>query len=329
MNLDYTNFLNMLAALFLLIACGFIIRKAKIVGEVDTKRFSSLVLKVAQPLMIFAALSTADPTVENLKKGLIVMGFGFLSHVLMAALAYLFCKAIRHPDERKITEFALIFTNTGFIGFPIMASLFGESEGSFLAAFYVISFHLFLWSWGIAVLGRGRDDIKLTPKKIFFNFGSVPCYLGVLVFLAMIPLRRHFQFEMPSAIVTFMNYLGQMCTPLSALITGALLATRSAKQVFGSLRIWILSFIKLIVIPLIICVVCGLICRLIGLDPMTYGLFCTVEAALPCAATITMLCELYDMDSGYASQLVGMTALLSAGTLPLVLIIARWILQLL
>jgi predicted permease len=70
-------------------------------------------------------------------------------------------------------------------------------------------------------------------------------------------------------------------------------------------------------------VVC-IIGKLISL-PHNMILFITVEAALPAASSITMFSEIYGLNSGYASQTVGTSSLLSVGTLPLVLLAAEWI----
>ena len=315
MTLNYTSLLTIIAAMFLLMATGFIARKTNIIDDVSSKRLSTLIIKIGQPMMIISALSSAEFSYDYLKDGLLIVVIGMGVHAVMAVLAYFFCAGFRDLDERKITEFSLVFTNAGFIGFPIMEALFG-SKGLFLASFYVISFHLFLWSWGIAILARKRDDIKLTVRKIFVNFGSIPCLIGVLLYLLVIPFP---DFVMPEFIGKFLKYLGDLCTPISVLITGALLATRTPKQIFGSLKIYYFSALKLFVIPAIVCVVA----KLIGL-PNDTVMFCTVEAALPAAATITMFSEIYNLNAGYASQTVGTSSLLSVATLPLVIKVAEW-----
>ncbi len=314
--MNFTALLSIIATLFLLMACGFFARKVGIIDDVASKRLSTLIIKIGQPMMIISALVGAEFSYENLTDGLIIIGVGLVLHTLMAAMAFILCKGFRDLDERKITEFSLVFTNAGFIGFPIMEALFGPT-GLFLASFYVISFHLFIWSWGIAILARKRSDIKLTVRKIFINLGSVPCLIGVLLYMAVIPFPN---FALPSFLTTFLSYLAGLCTPISVLITGALLATRTPKQIFGSGKIYYFSVLKLIAIPLVVCV----IGKLIGL-PSDMVLFCTVEAALPSAATITMFSEMYGLNAGYASQTVGTSSLLSVGTLPLVLLAAQWI----
>ena len=317
--MNFSAFLTIIATLFLLMTCGFYARKAGIIDDVASKRLSSLIIKIGQPMMIISALTEAEFSYENLKDGLVIIVLGFALHTIMGVMAFFLCKGFRDLDERKITEFSLMFTNGGFIGFPIMEALFG-AKGLFLAAFYNISFHLFIWSWGIAILARKRPDIKLTVKKIFINLGSVPCLIGVLIYMLAIPFPG---FALPAFLSKFMMYLSNLCTPISVLITGALLATRTAKQIFGSPKIYYFSFMKLIAIPLVVCV----IGKLIGL-PHDMVLFATVEAALPAAASITMFSEMYGLNAGYASQTVGTSSLLSVGTMPLVLLLAERIVAL-
>ena len=317
--MNFSALLTIIATLFLLMACGFFARKRGIIDDVASKRLSTLIIKIGQPMMIVSALTEAEFSYENLTDGFIYIGLGMILHALLGVIAFLLCKGFRDLDERKITEFSLMFTNGGFIGFPIMEALFG-AKGLFLAAFYNISFHLFIWSWGIAILARKRSDIKLTVRKIFINLGSVPCLIGVLIYMLAIPFPG---FALPAFLSKFMMYLSNLCTPISLLITGALLATRTPKQIFGSGKIYYFSAMKLLAIPLVICV----LGKLLGL-PHDLVLFATVEAALPAASSITMFSEMYGLNSGYASQTVGTSSLLSVGTMPLVLLIAEWIVRL-
>ena len=314
--MNFTALLTIIATLFLLMACGFFARKKGIIDDVASKRLSTLIIKIGQPMMIISALPEAEFSYENLGDGFLYIGIGIVFHAVMGGLAFLLCKGFKDLDERKITEFSLMFVNGGFIGFPILEALFG-AKGLFLAAFFNISFHLFIWSWGVAILARKRSDIKLTVRKIFINLGSIPCLIGVLIYMLVIPFPN---FVLPAFLSKFFMYLSNLCTPISVLITGALLATRTPKQIFGSGKIYYFSAMKLIVLPLLGCV----ICKLIHL-PQDMILFVTVEAALPAASSITMFSEIYGLNSGYASQTVGTSSLLSVGTLPLVLLVAQWI----
>lgn len=312
--MSFQALLTIILTLVLLMICGYICRKTGIIDTVASKRLSSLIISVGQPMMIIAALNNAEYSKENLTIAWQVTLISFVMHVVMCGAAFLICRRMKNPNRTKIFEFSLVFANCGFIGFPILDSILGEGIGSFMGAFYVISFHLFLWTWGIFILGRGREDIKLTPKKILLNYGTVPCAIGIALYLLK-PV-----FELPDFGGKFLNYLGNLCTPISVLITGALLATISLKQMFKNGMLYLHSAIKLIAFPAVICI----LAKLCGLSDI-YILMATAMAGVPSAATITMLSELYDIEPGYASQSVGMSSILSTATLPCVMLFAQWI----
>lgn len=340
--MDYfPKLLTIILTLFFLMICGYVCRKKGIIDTKASKALSQLIISVGQPMMIINALNRADFSQANLNIAWKVVVISFAMHVLMALMAFGICRLLKkNPDEIKIFEFSLVFANAGFIGFPILDSILGVGIGSFMGAFYVISFHLFLWTWGIMILARGRSDIRLTPKKIFLNYGTVPCAIGIALFFlkALVDLPPEAGavaatqplITLPEALAPLINgigdffyYLGSLCTPISVLVTGALLATVSLPKMFTSGRMYLHSAIKLLLFPVIIC----LLAKLCGLeDP--YILMATAMAGVPSAATITMLAELYDIAPGYASQSVGMTSILSTATLPMVMLFAQWVIGL-
>ena len=306
--------LSIILTLFLLMVTGFICRKTKIIDTTSSKGLSRLIISVGQPMMIIGALANAEYTKENLTIAWQVTLIGFAMHALLSLAAFLICRGMKKVDTTKIFEFTLIFANCGFIGFPIMDAILGDGIGSFMGAFYVIGFHLFLWTWGIVILARGREDIRMTPKKALLNYGTVPCAIGVVLYLCK-PL-----FELPDFFGKCFSYLGNLCTPISVLITGALLATVSLPKMFTNAKLYLHSLIKLIAFPLAF----ALLAKLCGLS-QSYILLVTAMAGMPSAATITMLAELYEIEPGYASQTVGITSILSTATLPLVMLFAQWI----
>ena len=316
MQLNYPAFLSVIGTLFLLMICGWVAAKIGIIDRTSSKSLSALIIKIGQPMMIISALINAEFSLEHLRDGLWMVVIGFGLHIGMALLAFVCCKPFRDPDERKLTEFSLVFTNCGFIGFPIMEALFGPM-GLFLAAFYNISFQVGLWTWGIAILARQRKDIKLTVKKALVNLGTVPCLIGVALYLLAVPFEG---FTLPEFVKGFFSYLGGLCAPISLLITGALLASRTPKQIVGSPKMYIFSALKLFVFPLVICVVT----HLLGL-PKTTVLFCTAMAGLPTATSAVMMGTLYNINPGYAAQTVSVSSLLSVASLPVVLKASDWL----
>ena len=321
----FPRLLTIILTLFFLMICGYICRKTKIIDDKASKALSRLIVSIGQPMMIIGALNNVKFSQENLTTAWQVLLISLVMHVLMAAMAFLICQPMKKGnfDRAKVFEFSLVFANAGFIGFPILDSIFGGGIGSFMGAFYVVIFNLFLWTWGILILAREREDIKLTPKKIFINYGTVPCAIGILLFLLQPyigPAEGSFLAPAYDALSQFFNYLGSLCTPISVLVTGALLATMPLSDMFKNARLYVHSGIKLIVFPIILC----LLAKGVGLND-TYVLLVTAMAGVPSAAMVTMLAELHDIEPGYASQTVGMTSILSTATLPLVMLFAQWV----
>ena len=310
----FQNLLSIIGILFLLLVAGFICRRTGIVDEVASKRLSSLIVCLGQPMMIIGALIGKEFSPEMLKQGLFYMLLGFLLHPLLALIAFIASPLFPDRAQKSLSMFAFIFTNCGFIGFPILDAIF-PGQGAFYGAFYVIGFHIYLWTLGIWILSRGQENIRLTPKKALLNYGTVPCAIGFLLYLAkaVIPI--------PSFVIDFSNHLGNLCLPISVLVTGALLASQDFKKLLSDKRLYLFNLLKLIGIPLLVCFIVKLVT--LGMaDSYNIVLFCTVMAALPSAATVTMLAEMYDLDSPYAARVVGSTSILSLATLPLLYFIA-------
>lgn len=315
---DMTPFLNMIFTLFIMLIVGYVSGKLGIIDGVASKNLSKLILHVGQPAMIIYNLVKMEYSAKNLGIGFITLVFGLGFHVFLAVLAYVAFLRYRDIDARKISEFAAIFGNVGFIGIPILESVFGEI-GAFQGAFFNVSFQLVLWTWGIIILARQRNDIKITPKKVLLNFGTVPSVIGIVLFL----MKGIKGFFIPQPIMLSLSFIAALCTPISMLIIGALIASRSLKPMLCSGKIYYLCVMKLLVLPIVIC---GLM-RLLGCDA-EWILFAAVVSSMPSATTVTMLAELHDISPVYSAQAVGATSLFSVATMPCVVWIAQWLISL-
>ena len=311
--MNFAALVSSVATIFFLLASGFVLRKVKIIDDPFSKGLSTLIIKVAQPFMIINAIIKCEYSVENLKLGFTVLLLSLAMHLGMSAYSYL--AMIKHADvdERKISEFSVIFSNCGFIGIPISESLFGPI-GGFICAFYCVGFQVFLWTWGIIILARKRNDIKINVKKIFINYGTVPSAIGIALFASTLP--------MPDFLVNFTGYLGSLCTPVSLLVTGALVAQCTPRELFASHKIYYTSIHKLLLLPFVI----SLVLTAIGLNEMLV-VFGTLMASMPCASSVTMLCEMYSIKPRFAAIGVGVSSVISVATIPLCVRFAQFLIE--
>ncbi|MBQ6789708.1 MAG: AEC family transporter [Clostridia bacterium] len=309
--MNFYSLLNMVATLAILLSVGFGSRKLGLIDDAFSKKLSSLVVHICQPMLIISSLISTEYSEENLKKGLIALALSFCLHAFMGVLSNLFARFWKNKDQRKTVEFGLVFVNAGFIGLPILGSIFG-ADGLFCGAFYLIGFHMYLWTWGIIILSRGREDIKLTPKKVIFNYGTIPCIIGFLLFILRVPI--------PDFLRQPVGYLSEISTPITMMIAGSLIATGRLRDFFGKLSNYAVCLLKLIVMPAVVCVCL----KLLGV-PDFYVIFGTVMAALPCASMVAILGELYGINPVGASRLVGITTIMCTVTLPIVVAFASFV----
>lgn len=312
--MELSSFYMVVLALLAMLIVGYIARKVGIINDSTSKALSAIVIKIGQPFMIIGSMIRVEYSAERLKNGLMILLLGLVFHAILALIAYFSVFKYKNVNERKICEFATIFGNCAFIGFPLIEALLG-AEGLFYGGFFVVAFNLFMWTWGIFILARGREDIKINPKSMILNFGTLPCIIGLVIFIARIPI--------PEFISTSVSYLGSICTPISMLITGALIATVPLKELLGDIKVYYASAMKLIVAPAVIVTLTWLF----GFN-ITYILFMAVVFSMPTASSTVMFAELYEIEKKKAAVICGVSSLISMLTMPIIMLILQAIFNL-
>lgn len=306
MTLDLPALITTSISLLLLILVGFILRKIGLLDERFTKSLSTLVAKGALPFMILHSVTRLEYSAENMKNGLMILVFGTLAHVFMALMAKLIFSRVKDADEKKIYNFASVFSNCAFIGFPILEALFGEI-GLFYGAFYVITYNLGCWSYGAMLMSKGKEGEKFTVKNIFLNIGTISCGIAFVLYVCRVPI--------PSFLMTTMGHMGSLCTPLSLLVTGSLVAAMPLKNVFLNPKFYAFCGFKLLFLPL----AAALILHFTGASVLVTGIdltfFLSVMIALPSAAFTSLFANMYDVKPSYAAQLVSLATMLSPLTI--------------
>ena len=311
---NITELLYTVITLFIIVIVSCIATKVKLINDTFTKGFSTFIICVAQPFMIMSALSGIEFSFENLKKGFTVTGLGFISLGICAAVGFLVTKPFKKLDDRKIGTFGLVFANTGFMGIPVLKAMFGDI-GGFYGAFFIITFHAVLWTYGMILLAKGRSDIKVKPLNLLFNFGTVPVFIGIILYIL--------PFDLPAPVTQAMDMLSSMCAPGSMIIVGSIVAAIPIKELLLDGKAYVICAVRLLVLPALICGIATL-CQL---PDETVYLFTTLTA-LPCATNCTMYAQKYDISPQFAAKTASLTTLLSVGTVPLMILFAKFILSL-
>ncbi|MBQ7500826.1 MAG: AEC family transporter [Clostridia bacterium] len=296
------------AAMFLMVVVGFAARKFKLLSEENSKAISRIIITIGQPFLMISALINAEYSLDNLKYGgkIILVGLGVF--LVSGIISHLNASLIKDKDKRSIAEYAGMFANSGFMGIPLLTDMYGRL-GAFWCAFFVIVFNVVCWTWGMFILHKANPEIKISVKNMFINYGTVPALIGFLMYIANIAY--------PAPLKNAITTIGSLCTPLSMLIVGGLLATIPFRKLLSDIHVYLLCAVRLIIIPLAI----AAICRLIGLQ-RDLSVFAIVISALPSASNTSVFAERYGIAPQFAAKCVGMATVLSAVTVPGILWLA-------
>ncbi len=295
-----STILNQAIIMLLLILTGFGCSKSGIISESGTKELSKLVLTIVNPVVIFTAYQT------EFKSELIK---GFISAFILSVFAYIIAMVIsyllirrKNGRETDIERFSCIYSNCAFMGIPLVQSILG-SEGVFYLTAFLTVFNILVWTHGIIQI----SGVK-TFKFIIKAFTS-PSIIAVAAGLVCFICRIH----LPSIFLKSLEFIGNMNTPLAMIVAGATIAETNILKALKNPRIYYVSLITIMVIPL-------MTAGLFRMIPMNESSELTVLIAMsaPTAAIGTMLCLNYNKNSIFASEIFAVTTLLSTLTMPLI-----------
>lgn len=299
--------LQQVLVLFLMILIGYFIKWKGIVTSAIEKEVSSLVLNVALPAFLLRSMSFPFSVEAMVKSGSLIL-ISFLVYGICIALSKGVSQLMGLKGEvRNVTEYALTFSNVGYMGYPVVYAVLGD-EGVFYAALYNLSFNILVWTYGIALLQRGlaHKEHKTPIHQLVLNPGIGAIALGYVLFLT--------GYTLPSFLDVTLDMIGGTTTPLSMMFIGFILTDVPLSRLFSDYKSLIIALIRLLIIPL---GVYGVL-KLIGLSEFMLSIP-VIIAAMPVAANTAIFASKYGADYRYGSQLIFVSTLLSVGTIPLVL----------
>ena len=315
MDLGFTVLLNVLIKMFIPVIGGYVASKAKILSDDYPSKLSHFVLYVCQPFLLVSSVLGVAHTKENMTSGLTVLLIGFLSHALLALTAFITTKPFKDKHTGRILEHCILFGNVGFFGIPVVKAVFGDI-GAFYAGFFIISFNIILWSYGVFVLSRSGKNMSISVKKIFLNAGTIPCTIGLILFFMGVKIY--------TPVLDGMKMIGDSCTPLSMIIVGSMIARIPIKKLLLSWQPYFVCIIKLLVAPIFV----GAVLKLVGFSE-TFSLFGALMMAFPTASSSAMFAQKNEIRPELAAQTVGLTTIFSVITVPVIMQAVKFVVNLL
>lgn len=290
--------------LFILILVAYIASKIKFLPANSNKVLADLVVNITNPATILYAVANSSHALSN-GAVLSILGITILTLGGQMILAHGFTKFFR--IERRpagVYRFMLVFSNCGFLGYPVVRALFG-ADAVFVASMYNLIFQILCFTYGVRQVGGDPSAREFRPK-MFLTPMVVTSVLALILYLANVPFHP--------MVVETLSLLDRITSPASMLVIGCVLAAYPIKTIFGRWHAYVFCLVRLIVIPVIVWAVL----RLFVTDPLIFGVM-VVLSALPAATNTVLICSKYNGDESTAASGLFLSTTLSLITLPILL----------
>lgn len=227
--------------LFILVIIGYYLSKKKMMDADFDRKLSGLVINVTCPSLILS--SVMGDTLPDRKLILPLLIVGFVTYVLLIGAAFLLPRYLPvKSSDRGIYSFMLAFGNVGFIGYPIVASIFGPSA-VFYASILNFPSTLLIFVFGTLFISGGQGKMRFDWRTLYCP-AMIASYLSILIVVTgWVP---------PRVISTPFILLGNVTVPAALLIIGSSIARVPIRRMFGNTAIYLMSVLRLMLVPLLI-----------------------------------------------------------------------------
>lgn len=288
--------------IFIFMLLGFILNKTRVIDMRAEKTLTEILLKAVLPFSIVAS-SQYTYSVEA-QAGIIAVGLmGMAYYALSLIVIRLILSRTKIPEaDSRIMTTCMVFANTGFIGFPLMESLYGD-YGLLLAAIFNLVYNMFFYTYGAHLLS---NQPRFKVSEIFTSTVSIASVLALILFA--VPWR------MPAFILETISLVGDMTVPLAMMVMGSMLAAISPRKLFADPKQYAVSIVRLLLLPGLVMLAVWGVSHFI---PLSHEVKCVtvLMCALPCGSMNVMYSEKYNTSPEFCARTVALSMVFMMATL--------------
>lgn len=290
--------------LTLIVLMGYGLVKTKLLKSEDSKPLSIIGLYIISPAVMIEAFQI-DYTPKILQGLMLSLGMAVFLHIILIITGRMLKRLLKLDPIEHATA---IYSNSGNLIIPIVMSLFGKEWVIYASCFIVVQTFLFWTHCRLIIVGKGNLSLKVMVKNI--NMWSI--FIGVVLFA--------FQIKLPAFINGTLSSVGVFIGPNAMLIAGMLIASIPLRTIFSSKRIYLVTALRLVLIPIFLLVIIKL-CGFAGWveNGETIAMISFLATTSPSAATVTQMALIFGNNAQKASAIYGVTTFLCVFTMPFVI----------
>ena len=281
--------INKILQLFMMIVLGFILGKMKDFDESFIDKMNRFVLNITMPCLIISSVSANKNGIpyQDLFLSMIIL------IIILPIFAYL-CLKISSLKDKSLYLFMIIYPNVGFIGFPLLQSLFGK-QSLLLTALINMPFNLSLFTLGMMIMSNNKS-FQISED---FSVTSLQLYI--------------FSISLPETLLQPIQLIGNMTTPLAMIIIGATLSKYPIKKILLDRKIYLFTIFFDLIIPMIFSPLVHFLIKDTMIQAMTM-----IILGMPVANGAVLFAKRYQQNEFLAAKTVFLSTLLSIITIPVV-----------
>jgi predicted permease len=293
-----------MSTLFVIVIVGYMAGKLGYMGGEFDRKLSSLVINWTCPALILSSAMTGE--LPDRRFILPLLAISVVTYLVLTGVAFWLPRFLtRRKDDEGVVGFAMMFGNVGFMGYPVVASIFGHEAVFYAAVLNVVNTFAVFTVGTILVTGKGEVEGPHFQKKVLYSTPMLSAYLTMLIVALEID-------DIPACISQPLTMIGDITVPAALLIIGSSMSQLPLRALMGNATVYITTVMRLVVVP----VAMYFLCLLLGFDPYVVNIN-TVVIAMPVATYGTILCLKYNRDTSLMAEVTFITTLLSMITIPL------------
>lgn len=293
--------LQQMGILFVYMMIGYVACKKEYFDQEFGKKLSWLVVNVANPMLAISAVVNNEEQIAK-KDFYVTVLLAICFYAFFLILAQILPRLIGvQKSDIGVYKMMTTFNNIGFMGFPVIAAVYGNGALIYAVPFSIM-FNILCYTWGIQTLCGGGE--RGNWKRII-NIGTISGIISIVLFFMQIPV--------PKMLCSLSAGLSNLTGPLSMLVIGISIAAMELKDLFTDVKLLKFALIKLLAVPVAAML---LVCQVID-NRLICEVF-LVMMATPAASMCAMLSQQYGGDYELAAKGVALTTILSVVTMPIV-----------
>ncbi|MBS7323019.1 MAG: AEC family transporter, partial [Bacteroidaceae bacterium] len=178
---------QVMLTLFAIVVVGYIAGKLGYMGGTFDKKLSKVVIDITCPALILSSAMTGE--LPDRRYILPLLGISVLTYVLLTGVALLLPRFLtKKKDDEGVIGFAMMFGNVGFMGYPIVASIFGHEAVFYAAVLNVVNTFTVFTVGTMLIVGKNQESTveekemsqKKMLRKVLYSTPMLSAYLTML-----------------------------------------------------------------------------------------------------------------------------------------------------